>query len=215
MGEVAVKILLVGHTGGIGSLLRKKLTEQGHNVVGVSRSNGFDLQNDMAYEKIAQHLHGSPVDIVVFNSGVLAFGSCDLFTFDDLFRVTIVNAWAPLLATRTLLRDRLIRGSIFCMLSHDIYDHPKNQILYNCSKAWVAEWVLSASRELLSKGIRVNGLALGLVDTGMYHTCVDLNAFDPSLPVEPMPADKAVDFAVDCILNQKVTGEIWKLPSFQ
>jgi len=42
-----MKIVITGHTSGIGKALYDLMTEQGHTVVGLSRSNGFDLSKNI------------------------------------------------------------------------------------------------------------------------------------------------------------------------
>ena len=48
-----MKIALTGHTSGIGKALYDILSQE-HEVVCFSRSNGYDIQEDSAIERIVQ-----------------------------------------------------------------------------------------------------------------------------------------------------------------
>lgn len=82
-----MRILVTGHTGLIGSHLLTKLQELGHEVVGMSRSNGFDLNNSdltcremsLVRPEVIFHLAAnaaesrgqtSPIDMVSNNVGI-------------------------------------------------------------------------------------------------------------------------------------------------
>ena len=41
-----MNIVITGHTSGLGKALYRYFTEKGHNVIGCSRSNGYDITND-------------------------------------------------------------------------------------------------------------------------------------------------------------------------
>ena len=55
---------ITGHTSGFGKYIAKRLVNEGHSVVGVSRTNGFDLTKDMS--AIVHHL--KDCDIIINNS---------------------------------------------------------------------------------------------------------------------------------------------------
>lgn len=47
----AVKIAITGHTSGLGKALHDSLIMNGHEIFGMSRSNGYDVESD--FNKIA------------------------------------------------------------------------------------------------------------------------------------------------------------------
>jgi len=59
-----MKILITGHSKGIGKAIYDLLKLQGHDVIGLSRSNNFDI-NDIC---LTDHLHG--VDVFINNAYV-------------------------------------------------------------------------------------------------------------------------------------------------
>jgi nucleoside-diphosphate-sugar epimerase len=54
---------MTGHTKGLGNILYKYLTEQGHEVVGVSRTTGHDLKDDETVEYIIKEAENYDVFI--------------------------------------------------------------------------------------------------------------------------------------------------------
>ena len=55
-GGKAIKILITGHTGLVGTNLVKVLASQGHNVHGISRRNGFDLLDKERTKKVIEEI---------------------------------------------------------------------------------------------------------------------------------------------------------------
>ena len=70
-----LKIGITGHSKGIGKALADGLYEAGHDVMGFSRSNGFDIVN---YDQIAQAVENA--DIFINNA------------WNDYYQVNLLNA---------------------------------------------------------------------------------------------------------------------------
>lgn len=70
-----LKIGITGHSKGIGKALADGLSEAGHDVMGFSRSNGFDIIN---YDQIAQAVEDS--DVFINNA------------WSDYYQVDLLNA---------------------------------------------------------------------------------------------------------------------------
>ena len=56
LGKNKNKIAIIGHTRGIGKAIADLYTNKKYDVVGLSRSNGFDLVHDQ--EKILEKIEG-------------------------------------------------------------------------------------------------------------------------------------------------------------
>lgn len=56
---------LTGHTHGFGPYIAERLIADGHTVIGISRSTGFDLTNDADLNRAVESL--SPCDVIINN----------------------------------------------------------------------------------------------------------------------------------------------------
>lgn len=63
-----MKIAVTGHTSGIGQALCEWFRSQGHDVVGFSRANGFDISHDSVLDQIVDCC--ADVDVFVNNAQV-------------------------------------------------------------------------------------------------------------------------------------------------
>lgn len=63
-GDTILIYGITGDTSGFGKYIAKRLVNEGHSVVGISRTNGFDLTKDM--NAIVQHF--KDCDIIINNS---------------------------------------------------------------------------------------------------------------------------------------------------
>lgn len=61
-----MKIAITGHTSGIGKSLLHEFQSRGHEVMGFSRSNGYDIANEKIQERILNEI--STVDIFINNA---------------------------------------------------------------------------------------------------------------------------------------------------
>jgi NADP-dependent 3-hydroxy acid dehydrogenase YdfG len=61
-----MKIIITGHTRGIGAAIKKYFEDKGHTVIGFSKSTGYDISNPIVREKIANL--SADADIFVNNA---------------------------------------------------------------------------------------------------------------------------------------------------
>jgi 3-oxoacyl-[acyl-carrier protein] reductase len=174
-GKVA---LVTGASRGIGLSIAEVLRRDGATVVGLDvAGDDMDLVMDITEEgaprKIAHHLkteHGK-VDIVVHNAGITrdkTLGRMDL----DRWKSTIdVNLRAPELITAELVKGRtpvLKRGGrVIGVSSISGIAGNAGQTNYSTSKAGVIGFVRAFSDSLREKGITVNAVAPGFIETKM------------------------------------------------
>lgn len=72
-----MRIAITGHTSGLGKALLALSRIRGHEVIGFSRSNGYDIADDGTQTRIV--LEASGADIFI-NNAHHGFSQCDLFT---------------------------------------------------------------------------------------------------------------------------------------
>lgn len=73
-----MKCIITGHTSGVGKKIYDHLLAAGHNVIGISRSSGFDLTTDI--DKIVELSNGC--DVFINNSCV---GNCQQQLLEKLY----------------------------------------------------------------------------------------------------------------------------------
>lgn len=72
-----MKIAVTGHTSGIGKSLFNECTKRGHEVMGFSRSNGYDISNEKSQRKLVDDI--SEFDLFI-NNAHDKFSQSEVFT---------------------------------------------------------------------------------------------------------------------------------------
>lgn len=193
MGTADAPVILVtGASRGIGKAICELLATQGAQLVMAAR-DGEALQV-LATELSA---HGAPepmvavidladadavaglfkqvfnrfgrLDGLVNNAGVLHEGLLGMIRAEDIDRVLAINVKAPLMAMQYAARlmSRTQRGSIVNLVSIMGVNGAAGLSLYAASKAALVGATRSAAKELAAKGIRVNAVSPGFINTDM------------------------------------------------
>jgi NAD(P)-dependent dehydrogenase (short-subunit alcohol dehydrogenase family) len=180
-----LRILLTGASRGIGAAIGAALGEAGHAVVGIGRgaaapaggagaSAGW-ISADLSTEAgIARAIAGAgPLDGAVLSAGIIHRGPFARLPPSDgpdlLAAQLFANLESPLRLMRGLIASgHLSAGSSVVMLSSTLARRtvPGN-VGYAVAKGGVEAAVRALARELGPSGIRVNGVAPGLVRTDM------------------------------------------------
>lgn len=132
----------------------------------------FHACGEMIKELIARHKH---IDILVNNAGITRDGLLARMREEDFDRVLEVNLKGCFNTMRHLSRQLLKqRGGRIINLSSvtGIMGNP-GQANYCASKAGIIGLTKSAARELGSRGITVNAVAPGLIETEMTENLPD------------------------------------------
>lgn len=109
------------------------------------------------------------LDGLVNNAGVLHEGLLGMIRAEDIDQVLAVNVKAPLMAMQyaSRLMARTGKGSIVNLVSIMGVNGAAGLSLYAASKAALVGATRSASKELAPRGIRVNAVSPGFIDTDM------------------------------------------------
>jgi 3-oxoacyl-[acyl-carrier protein] reductase len=132
------------------------------------------------------------LDILVNNAGVATVGAIDEMSMSDIDRMLAVNLRAPIIAIREAVKHLGEGGRIINIGSVNADRTPfPGFSVYGATKGAIASLTRGLARELAPKGITVNNVASGPVNT-------DMNPADgPAAPraLEAMALDRFGDVA--------------------
>lgn len=180
-------ILVTGGTTGIGFETTKQLVSQGANVAftgadkdridTASRELGeaaFGIQCDQseldAIDAMAQSLadRGGSIDGVVLNAGVTMAAPTEMETPEQFAQQLMINLRGPYFIVQKLLPILNNDASIVAVTSCLHQLGMPGMGVYSASKAGLRSLVRTWAAEFKSKGIRVNSVAPGPINTPIY-----------------------------------------------
>lgn len=189
-GKVAV---VTGASKGIGAAIAKSLAAEGASVVVnyASSKSGADIVvtaisaaggkavavgGDVSKAAEAQGLIDAAIsnygrlDILVNNSGVYEFGSIEGITEESFHKHFNINVLGLLLVTQAAVKHLGEGGSIINVGSAISRMKPAGTSVYTATKAAVDAITSVHAKELGARGIRVNSINPGIVETEGTHT---------------------------------------------
>lgn len=160
--------LVTGGSRGIGNAIARILERQNVNVVAPARQE-LDLQSRESVEAFIARHRDLTVDILVNNAGInviKSLESVDFSTWDNMIQVNLaaafrlVQVYAPSMAERGWGRILNV-STIFSLVTKE------GRVSYSMTKAALNALTRSAAVEFGPKGVLVNALAPGYVDTAL------------------------------------------------
>ncbi|CAH0702885.1 unnamed protein product [Spodoptera exigua] len=130
-----------------------------------------DIVNEMDVEKLLKQTinHFGQLDILINNAGIMGVGSIEATSLDQYDRIMNTNVRGPyyltMLATPHLVKSK---GNIVNVSSVAGIRSFSNVLAYCVSKAALDQFTRCVSLELASKGVRVNAVNPGVIDTGIH-----------------------------------------------
>jgi 3-oxoacyl-[acyl-carrier protein] reductase len=188
-GRVAV---VTGASRGIGAAIARSFASHGATLLLCARSEGVEelaqelsaggrrvtaLRGDVADPAFARQLitavrkeHGG-LDVLVNNAGILRQGLIGMTTTEQMRELWEVNVLAIMTLTQfaTRVMDARRLPSIVNLASIAGTEGMEGVTAYSASKAAVVGYTLSSAKELAPKGVRVNAIAPGFIDTDMVR----------------------------------------------
>ncbi|HTP16093.1 MAG TPA: 3-oxoacyl-ACP reductase FabG [Streptosporangiaceae bacterium] len=173
-------VLVTGGNRGIGLAIARRLADGGDAVTVTSRSGGevpgltvarCDVRDAAAVDaafSVAEAAHG-PVEVLVANAGITRDQLLALMSEDDFAEVVDTSLGGAYRVAKRAVRGmmRMRRGRIILISSVVGLLGSGGQANYAAAKAGLIGLARSLARELGSRGITVNVVAPGFVDTDM------------------------------------------------
>jgi 3-oxoacyl-[acyl-carrier protein] reductase len=197
MFDLSHKVALVtGASRGIGRAIANRLAEQGAVIVAAARGDHADataaeivaagrraeaVSLDVTDAEAVQRLPGAIVDrhgrldIVVSNAGVTRDQLLMRMKREDWETVIATNLTATFMLAQSAMRPMLKqrRGRIIAVSSVVGQMGNAGQTNYAASKAGLIGFAKALAREVASRGITVNVIAPGMIDTEMTRAVTD------------------------------------------
>ena len=176
------RVLVTGSSRGIGKAIAEALGAEGYQVVTHSvKSGGTDLQFDIADRAAAKAAleadiaANGPYYGVVLNAGINrdnAFPAMEDAEWDDVMRTDLdgfYNVLKPCVLPMVMER---VRGRIVVLSSASGVVGNRGQVNYSAAKAGLVGAVKALAVELAKRGITVNAIAPGVIETDMLSSLV-------------------------------------------
>ena len=188
-GRVA---LVTGASRGIGAAIARAFAAQGATLVLCARSEAVETvagelsrpdrpviarRGDLADPAFGRELvaaarkeHGR-LDVLVNNAGILRQGLIGMTSAEQMRELLAVNVLAVMALTQYAVRvmDSARFPSVVNLASIAGTEGMEGVTAYSASKAAVVGYTLSCAKELAPRGIRVNAIAPGFIDTDMVR----------------------------------------------
>ncbi|WP_334146591.1 glucose 1-dehydrogenase [Hyphomicrobium sp.] len=185
-GRVA---LVTGASRGIGLAIAQRLAAAGASVAvnaraiddGILEAFGKDeaqrisvLPGDVGAPEAAGQMtraiftHHKRLDILVNNAGIMRPAPIGMISDDEIDRTLAINLAGAIRLIQSAARLMARTGGSIVNLSSIVgLKGATGQLAYAASKAGIVGATLAAAKELAPKGIRVNAVAPGFIETGL------------------------------------------------
>jgi 3-oxoacyl-[acyl-carrier protein] reductase len=174
--------LVTGGASGIGRAIVERLAEDGFHIVLVdlnrertddlvrvlkdrsqsAEAHATDITNEEAVRALIDQL--PPLDVLVNNAGILRdqpFENCTAADFRRTYEVNMIAVFNFAQAAIAKMRP----GAKIVNIASRAYLGARNQIDYVASKGAVVSFTRALAMEVIKRGILVNAVAPGLIDT--------------------------------------------------
>ncbi len=180
-------VLLIGASGGIGGAVAKKISHLGGTLILVARNrnklelaakslqnvevmpgDATNLQQMQSIVKNIENKYGK-IDIVIHAVGNILLRPLHTISEEQFRNSLEVNLMSAFCVLKSVIRGMMKRksGSIVVISSVAAQKGMRNHEAISASKAALEGLVRSAAITYASRGIRFNGVALGLIDTNL------------------------------------------------
>jgi 3-oxoacyl-[acyl-carrier protein] reductase len=229
------RVLITGAARGIGAAAARLFAADGHRVVinylgnhaaaqavvtqivdagGQAIALAFDVGDPSAVSEAFEHLDikADPFAVVVNNAGIAIdgpFAGMKRSQWDAVLRTSLdgfFNITQPL--TLSLVRQRF--GRIISVVSFSGEAGNRGQVNYAAAKAALIGATKSLAKEVANRGVTVNAVCPGLIDTDMIRH-VDLSTYIERIPLGRLGTPEEVAQAIRFLASDAagyITGHV-------
>ncbi|MBD3615738.1 MAG: SDR family oxidoreductase [Gracilimonas sp.] len=194
-----MKLLITGTSRGIGKSIAQKLLDEGHEVIGTSRSTDTPFPSNQNYthikcdlakpeelEKLKSFFKGDETpEVLINNAGMFAEAQFDISDEDwlenwdktlqvNLRSAALISKWALNAWTKAGIEGRLINISSRAGYRGDTGEYAS----YAASKGGMVAFTKSIARSFGKHGITAYTIAPGFVDTDMAQGSIEVYGAD-------------------------------------
>ena len=233
--KTAKRALITGGSGGIGSAICRQLASAGFHVIVHANRNieaaarlsaelsaaghpaqavSFDVTDAIATaQALEKLLEDGPIQVLVNNAGVhddAVFPGMQAAQWHRVIDVSLngfFNVTQPL--TMPMIRTRW--GRIINITSVAAVAGNRGQVNYSAAKGALHSATKSLALELASRGITVNAVAPGIIDTAMSEQSFDKAAIERMVPMKRAGRAEEVADLVSFLASDKagyISGQV-------
>lgn len=213
------KLLIFGGTGALGTAIAQKFSNEGYEVIYGVRTitdGKVQFQVPLTTGPVPDLLKGQLFDAVVFAQGANINDSVITSSVEDLNRLFDANVSFISENTKALLSHNLVKHKGKIVILSSLWEQLTRQdkMAYTITKAAVGGLVRSMAVDLgNSKGILVNGLLPGIVETPMSRGLLSAKQIENIEAQTPghkltVPTDVAnAAYLLGCEDNTAISGQ--------
>lgn len=187
-----------------------------HSIKGTAEVVQFDVKDRMAMENAIEKIFCSREGLTPFalvnNAGLHRDNLAGLMSDEEFDEVLKTNTSGPFYLIRHVLRKilRLRAGTIVNISSLSGQTGNPGQINYAASKAALIAMTKTLAMEVGARGIRVNAVAPGLIETEMIKGIPQIEEYKKRIPLNRFGTPNEVAAAVSFLCSEEasyITGQ--------
>ncbi|MFK4762197.1 SDR family NAD(P)-dependent oxidoreductase [Microbacterium sp. ZW T5_45] len=199
--------IVTGGAAGIGWEIGRRLAADGHLVVAADRVPGLtagenpagivwrelDVTDHAVVDRVFGEIEAElgPIAVLVNNAGIQRHRGIEDLTWDEWAAVVDVNLHGVFSALQAAGRRMLERGDgVIVNISSISARGSAGRAPYATTKAAVIGLTATAGAEWAARGVRVNAVAPGYIDTGVFRQGVDAGTLSLDTILSRIPAQR-------------------------